>query len=94
MKPKAYLKSALLGFFGLVLITAALNFTILRFAVFYSTVPTYNPIDAFVIAFVVFGAIALGFFIKNAVVAVKLMRKRRQALKLHLDKDVFDDGTK
>ena len=94
MRPKTYIKSASFGFVGLVLVTAAINFAILRFGVFYSTVPTFNPIDAFVIAFGVFGAIALGFFIKNAAVAIKLMKKRQQAIKLRLDKDEVDDGTK
>ena len=94
MRPKAYIKSAIFGFIGLILVSAAVNFAILRFAVFYSTVPTFNPIDAFVIAFGVFGAIALGFFVRNAVVAIKLMKKRQQAIKLRLDADVADDGTK
>ena len=94
MRPKAYIKSAIFGFVGLVLVSAAINFAILRFGVFYSTVPTFNPIDAFVIAFGVFGAIALGFFVRNAVVAIKLMKKRQQAIKLRLDKDEVDDGTK
>ena len=94
MRPKAYVKSALIGFVGLALVLAAVNFVFLRFAIFYSTVPTFNPIDAFVIAFGIFGAIALGLFIKNAVVAFKLAKKRKQALKLHLDADTVDDGTK
>ena len=94
MRPKTYIKSASFGFIGLVLVTAAINFAILRFGVFYSTVPTFNPIDAFVIAFGVFGAIALGFFVRNAAVAIKLMKKRQQAIKLRLDKDEVDDGTK
>ena len=94
MRPKAYVKSAALGFFGLILVTAAVNFVVMRFGVFYSTVPTFNPIDAFVIGFVIFGAIAIGFFIKNAVAAIKLMKKRNEIKKLHLDTDVADDGTK
>ena len=93
MRPKAYVKSALLGYVGLLLVTAAVNFAVMRFGVFYSTVPTFNPIDAFVIAFVIFGAIAIGFFIKNAVAAIKLMKKRKEIKKLHLDADVADDGT-
>ena len=93
MRPKAYVKSALLGFVGLLLVTAAVNFAVMRFGVFYSTVPTFNPIDAFVIGFVIFGAIAIGFFIKNAIAAIKLMKKRQEIKKLHLDADVADDGT-
>ena len=93
MRPKAYVKSAALGFVGLLIVSAAVNFIIMRFGVFYSTVPTYNPIDAFVIAFGIFGAISIGFFIKNAVTAIKLMKKRQEIKKLHLDTDVEDDGT-
>ena len=94
MRPKAYIKSAVLGYVGLVLITAAINFIFLRFGVFNSTVPTYNPIDAFVIAFSIFGAIALGLFIRSAAIAFKLAKKRRETKRLKLDKDVADDGTK
>lgn len=93
MKPKAYVKSAVLGYVGLALISAAINFVVLRFGVFNSTVPTFNPIDAFVIGFVIAGAIALGLFIKNGAAAIKLMKHRMQVKKLHLDKDVVDDGT-
>lgn len=93
MRPKAYFKSAALGFVGLLLITASINFIVLRFGVFNSTVPTYNPIDAFVIGFTIFAAIALGLFIKNFVSAIKLMKHRHEIARLHLDKDVVDDGT-
>ena len=93
MKPKSYFKSAAMGFLGLVLITASINCIVLRFGVFNSTVPTYNPIDAFVIAFTIFGAIAFGLFIKYFVGAIKLAKHRREVARLHLDKDVVDDGT-
>ena len=93
MRPKAYFKSAAMGFLGLLLITASINFIVLRFGVFNSTVPTYNPIDAFVIGFTIFGAIAFGFFIKYFVGAIKLAKHRREVARLHLDKDVVDDGT-
>ena len=94
MRPKAYVKSALLGYLGVLLVSAAINFVVLRFGVFYSTVPTYNPIDAFVIAFGIFGAIAFGFFIRSAVLTIKLMKKRKKDKKLRLDADRPDDGTK
>ena len=93
MRPKAYFKSAAMGFLGLLLITASINFIILRFGVFNSTVPTYNPIDAFVIGFTIFGAIAFGLFIKFFIGAIKLAKHRREVARLHLDKDVVDDGT-
>lgn len=93
MRPKAYFKSAALGFLGLLLIVAAINFIVLRFVIFNSTVPTYNPIDAFVIGFAIFGAIAVGLFIKFFVSAIKLAKHRREVARLHLDKDVVDDGT-
>ena len=93
MRPKAYFKSAAVGFLGLLLICASINFIVLRFGVFNSTVPTYNPIDAFVIGFTVFGAIAFGLFIKYFVSAIKLAKHRKEVARLHLDKDVVDDGT-
>ena len=94
MNAKAYIKSAILGYTGLVLILAAISFVVLRIAFFNSTIPTYNPIDAFVIMFVIAAAISLGLFIKNFASAIKVARKRREILRLKLDKDVVDDGTK
>lgn len=94
MRPKAYIKSAALGYLGLALILAALNFIVLRFALFNSSIPTYNPIDAFVIVFSIMAAISIGLFIKNFATAVKLAKKRREIKRLQLDKDVADDGTK
>ena len=94
MRPKAYVKSAVLGYIGLVLILAAINFIVLRIGFFNSTIPTYNPIDAFVIIFSIAAAISLGLFIKNFASAIKLAKKRREILRLKLDKDVVDDGTK
>jgi hypothetical protein len=38
--------------------------------------------------------IFIGFAIKNLVVAIKQARKNREALRLKLDEDVADDGTK
>lgn len=93
IKPKQYIKSAVIGLIGLLLIAAGLNFIILRFAVFMSAVPVFNPIDAFVIAFALAGAIALGFFIKSFANALKTAKKLREIKRLHLDKDVVDDGT-
>ena len=40
------------------------------------------------------GAIFLGFTIKNLVVSFKNAKKRKEALRLKLDQDVVDDGTK
>ena len=93
VKPKAFIKSSLLGYLGLVLVTAAVNFVVLRFAVFSSTVPAYNPIDAFVIGFVIAGAIAFGLFIRSFIVTIKLIKHRHEVLRLKLDKDVAEDGT-
>lgn len=93
MRPKAYIKSAILGYVGLVLIAAAINFIVLRIGFFNSSIPTYNPIDPFVIIFSIAAAISIGLFIKNFVSLVKLIKKRRETKKLQLDKDVVDDGT-
>ena len=93
IRPKAYIKSAILGYFGLALVLAALNFIVLRITIFNSSIPTYNPIDPFVIIFSIAAAIAIGLFIKNFVAAMKLAKKRREIKRLQLDKDVADDGT-
>lgn len=93
MRTKQYVKSSIIGFVGLALVAAMINFVFFRFFVFNSSVPTFNPIDPFVIVFGISGFIALGFFIRNAVVAYKINKKRKVTKRLRLDKDVVEDGT-
>ena len=93
MRPKQYVKTSLATFLGVLLIALGINFIVLRFAVFNSSVPTFNPIDPFVMGFGIAMAIAIGLFIRMFVIMGKTAKKRREAKRLKLDKDVVDDGT-
>lgn len=90
---KTYIKDALKNIFGLFLILSSLMFIIFRWGFLNNSITVYNPVDIFVIIFTVAGAIALGLFIKNAVVAIKLDRERKRKERLHIDQDVAEDGT-
>ena len=94
VKPKQFFKTAVASYIGLVLLALAINFIVMRFGVFYSSIPTFNPIDPFVIGFGVAGAISLGLFIRMFVIIARQNKTAKQAKRLHLDKDVVDDGTK
>ena len=94
MNTKAYVKTAVASYLGVILIALGINFIVLRFAVFSSSVPVFNPIDPFVIGFGIAAAISIGLFIRMLVLIVRAEKKRRETIRLNLDKDVVDDGTK
>ncbi len=94
MNTKRFLFAAGKNFVGFGIVTLALFFIISRWGIMNTSVVSYNPLDAFVIVFGVLGLIFIGFAIKNLVVAIKQARKNREALRLKLDEDVADDGTK
>ena len=91
---KRYLINTIKNFIGFAAIFSAILFIFCRWGLLRTTVVTFNPLDAFVAAFTVVGAIFLGFTIKNVVVSFKNARKRKEAIRLKLDQDVADDGTK
>lgn len=94
MNLKRYSIACVKNFVGLAFVVSALLFIVSRWSLMRTTLVTYNPLDAFVAAFTVVAAIYIGFSIKNLVVSIKNARKRREALRLKLDQDVADDGTK
>ena len=91
---KRYILQAAKNFIGFALVLSAVLFIVARWGLLNSSVVTFNPLDVFVVIFAVAAAIFLGFTIKNLVISFKNARKRRQALRLRLDEDVVDDGTK
>lgn len=93
VKPKEYLKSSIFMYIGALLIGLGVNFIVMRFGVFGSSVPVFNPIDPFVIAFGLAAAISIGLFIRTIVILVKAENQRKEAERLNLNKDVADDGT-
>ena len=61
---------------------------------FANTIVAFNPTDPLLIIFAIAGLIIGGYFIVLAVKAVKAEQERRRAIRLKLNEDVDDDGTK
>ena len=91
---KKYLKKAVLYGFGSLLIVAAIVFIAMRVGGFANTIVVFNPTDPLLIAFSIVGMIVGGYFIVQAIKSIKVSRERRKAIRLRLNEDVDDDGTK
>ena len=91
---KAYVKRMSKAFVGALLIAGANLFITLRFFIVNQSLIVFNPLDPLVVVFGVGGLISIGFFIKFLVVYIKQVKERRKILKLKLNEDVEDDGTK
>ena len=61
---------------------------------FANTIVSFNPTDPLLIAFAIAGLIIGGYFIVLAIKAIKVERERQRAIRLRLNEDVDDDGTK
>jgi NADH:ubiquinone oxidoreductase subunit 5 (subunit L)/multisubunit Na+/H+ antiporter MnhA subunit len=94
MKPKAYVKTAVLGYVGLLIISITVLFIIFRAGLFSNAVAVHNPIDVFIVVPGVISIVIIGYFIKFIVGKFKSNKQRRQAKKLKLNEDAVDDGTK
>lgn len=91
---KKYVKKAVIYGAGSTLIVAAIVFIAMRVGGFANTIVVFNPTDPLLIIFSIFGLIVGGYFIVQAIKAVKAERERRKAIRLKLNEDVDDDGTK
>ena len=91
--PKRFWKEAAVTGFEIGLVVEAIFYIIARWGVMNTSIVKYNPLDVYVIVFGVLGLIALGFLIRDIVVAIRNDRKRKQAIRLHLGSDKADDGT-
>ena len=91
---KKYVKKAVLYGLGSTLIAAAIVFIAMRVGGFANTIVVFNPTDPLLIIFSIVGMIVAGYFIVQAVKAIKVGRERRKAIRLKLNEDVDDDGTK
>ena len=94
MKPKAYVKTAALGYVGLLIISVTVLFIIFRGGLFSNAVAVHNPIDIFIVVPGVISIVIIGYFIKFVVGKLKSNKQRKQAKKLKLNEDAVDDGTK
>ena len=91
---KKFIKQAALSGGGLGIVLAAVLFIIMRTSGFKNTIVVFNPTDPLLIAFSIVGMIILGYFIVYVIKLVKAERERRKAIRLKLNEDVEDDGTK
>jgi len=91
---KKYLKKAIIGGFGLGEVLLAINFLIMRTSGFRNTIVVFNPTDPILIATAIVALIIIGYFIVYIVKLVKAEKDRRKAIRLKLNEDVDDDGTK
>lgn len=94
MDSKKYFKRTGIDLIGLGIIFYALLFIVLRFGFFNVAVIVYDPLDPFVIIFGVAAIISIGIYAKKLVTEFKVMKERRKAMKLKLNEDVAEDGTK
>lgn len=85
VKPKKYLKSAILGYLGSAVVFLTIMFIIFRTTVFSNSIATHNPIDAFIVVPGVISIVIIGYFIKFIVTKVKASKQRKRNAKLHLD---------
>lgn len=94
VKPKKFFKTAIIGYIGVLVVSVTLLFIIFRGTVFNNAISTHNPTDIFIVIPGVISIIVIGYFIKFIVDKVKANKKRKEALKLKLNEDAADDGTK
>ena len=91
---KKYLKASILYGAGFLVIAYAIIFISMRAKGFANTIVAFNPTDPLLIAFAIAGMIIGGYFIVLAIKAIKAEKERRKAIRLRLNEDVDDDGTK
>lgn len=85
IKPKKYLKSALIGFVGLAEVLLAVIGLIYRTTIFRNSLAAFNPSDVLVVIAGIIALIIIGYFIKNVVVMVKTNKARKEILRLKLN---------
>lgn len=94
LKPKQFIKKAIIYSLTSLAVVLFLTFVILRSTVLLSSIIVYNPIDVFITIFGIATIIIVGYYVKEIVASVKTNKQRKKAIKLGLANDVADDGTK
>ena len=90
---KKFLKSAIIGGLGSVVVVLSILFIIMRTSGFRNTIVVFNPVDPLLIATTIAALIITGYFIVHMVKLIKAEQERRRAIRLRLNEDVDDDGT-
>lgn len=91
---KKFLEKAVLYGLGSTVIVVAVLFIFMRALGFANTIVAFNPTDPLLIAFSVVGLIVGGYFIVTAMKTIKAENERRKIIRLKLNENVEDDGTK
>ena len=94
IKPKSFWLKAVLGLLGSLIVILCITFVVLRSTAFNNSIVVYNPVDAYIIISAVASVLIIGYFIKYIVTMTKANKERKRILKLKLNEDVDDDGTK
>lgn len=93
IKPKQYLKKAVIGYFGSAITLLTILSIIFRFGIFNNSIAVTNPIDPFVVITGIVSIIIIGYFIKNLVSTIKTASQAKMTRKLKLNEHVNEDGT-
>ncbi len=94
VKPKLFVKTSAIAYLGLFIVISAILNIVLRATAVASSVVVYNPLDAFIIIFGIATVVVAIYFVKYCIETYKSNKQRKMSLKLKLDNDVSDDGTK
>lgn len=94
LKPKQFIKKAIIYWATSLAVALAIIFVVLRCSVFANAIVVYNPLDVFIIIFGIATIIIVGYYIKNLVASSKASKQRKKAIKLGMVNEVADDGTK
>ena len=93
IKPKAFFKTAILGYFGSDIVILTILSIIFRFGIFANSIAAFNPVDVIVVLSGIVSIVIIGYFIKYLVGVIKAEKKRREAKRLRLNEDKAADGT-
>lgn len=94
MKPKSFFTKSAISFVGSLFVALTLVFIIFRWSVFNNSIATFNPTDVFVVIGGIISIIIIGYFVKYMIQWFKVAKQRRRLIKLKINLDVADDGTK
>lgn len=93
LKPKSFVKNAIIAFFGIGTIMLAILYIVVRATSFNNSVVVYNPTDAYIIGFVVASILFIGYYVKYFITLGKAYIEKKKNDKLKLNDAVDDDGT-
>ena len=94
MKPKSYIKKALISYVGSAIVLLAILSVIFRTTALSNSIATFNPTDVFVVIAGIVSIVIIGYFVKFMIAWIKTNKQRKQFIKLKINQDVAEDGTK